>query len=140
MAYRLRETRAADREKMMQEIEALATRLQWRHERDQDMCNGKQLWLHLSGPRGLDVTVDFDRASWMPDNYCLAWHIDYKDETDAQLSDNFARYQAGADYFKGSHHRKKCTTFAAGIDTLLDKLQVAMEMANGTSPYGSAFL
>jgi hypothetical protein len=138
--YRLTERRAADREAMAVLVEALAARFGWEHERDDHMCDGKQLWIALSGPRGLSVTIDFDGRSWTPDNYCLAWHISYKDKSDAQLSDNFARYQAGPDYFHGSHHRKKCTAFAAGIDTLLDKLQIAMEMANGGSVYGGAFL
>lgn len=135
MEYRLTERRKADREAMAREVEQLAKRLNWECDRCENTAP-HEVRVSLYGPRGLSVSVEFERHTSLPDNYCMAWHFSYTGDRDAKLSDQFGRYQGSE---VNPYHRRKCTAFAAGIDTLLDKLEVAMEMANGTSPYGSAF-
>jgi len=141
--YRLTERRKADREKMAREVEGLAARYGWQAFRCEYTKAGDTR-VNLVGPRGLAVGVEFERGSWQTDNYCLAWHFDYKeairnpDAPQALLSEVFSIYQGSP--FGASHHRRKCTAFARGIDTLLDKLEVAMQMAAGGSPFGNAFV
>lgn len=140
--YRLTERRKADREKMAREVEALATRQGWQAFRCEYAAPG-DIRINLVGPRGLAVSVEFESRAGMPDNFCLAWHFDFKEETrnpgppPALLSDDFGRYQGSP---VNGTHRRKCTAFAHGIDTLLDKLEVAMKMAAGDCPFGNAFI
>lgn len=135
--YRLLESRKGDREKMAQEVEALAKRMGWDCARCEHMPLG-DIRVSMHGPKGLSVSIEFERRTTQANLFCLPWHFTYTGDKDAKLSDAFGRYQGSP--FDNYHHRRKCTAFASGIDTLLDKLLVAMEMANGTSAYGSAFM
>ncbi len=138
--YRLTETRKADRESMASEVEQLAAKYGWQFYRCQYVNPSESLRVHLIGPRGLACSIEFERRSGMTDNYCMPWHFDVKPsnyDPDVRLTEQFGRFQGSS---VNPYHRRKCTAFAAGIDTLLDKLQVAMEMANGISTYGSAFM
>lgn len=135
LPYRLTERRAKDRETMAREVETLATRMGWDCSRC-EYTRPHEIRLNLRGPEGLSVSIEFERHTSMPDHYCLPWHFSHTKGTETKLSQTFGRYQGSE---VNPYHGRKCTAFAAGIDTLLDKLQVAMEMANGTSPFGSAF-
>lgn len=132
----LTEKRAKDRETMARMVEALAAKYNWSAVR----ClfnNTIETRVNLCGPRGLSVGLEFEGRSLQPDNYCLAWHFDYKTDDTALLSDQFGRYQGSP---INSTHRRKCTAFARGIDTLMDKLEVAMQMCiPDNSPFGNAF-
>ena len=135
--YRLTERRAKNREAMAREVETLARRNNWQVQRCEH-TGPLDIRVSLYGPRGLSESIEFERHTAMPDHYCMPWHFTYTGDKDARLSDNFGRYQGSP--FDNHHHRRKCTAFASGIDTLLDKLETAMQMANGTSEFGSAFI
>lgn len=132
---KLTEKRKADRETMTRMVEALANKYGWKNERC-EFNNSLQTRVNLTGQRGLSVGIEFESQTTMPDNYCLAWHFDYKIDENALLSDAFGSYQGSP---INNTHRRKCTAFARGIDTLLDKLEVAMQMAANDSPFGDAF-
>lgn len=136
----LSETRKADREKMAVMVENLAARYGWQFYRCEYVNPAECVRVHIIGPRGLAASIEFERHSGQTDNYCIPWHFDAKPsnrDDGALLTEQFGRFQGSA---VNSCHRRKCTAFARGIETLLDKLEVAMEMANGTSSYGSAFM
>lgn len=136
MTKELSERRAKDRETMACMVENLAAKHGWSAERcefNTALCTR----VDLTGPRGLSVGVEFEKVSPQPDNYCLAWHFTSKGDNAALLSDAFGRHQGSP---VNSSHRRKCTAFARGIDTLLDKLETAMQMCiYGNSPFGNAF-
>jgi hypothetical protein len=130
--YRLTERRKADREQMAREVEALAALMGWQSSR----C---ELRITVVGPHGLACSIEFERQPAVTDHYCMPWHFNLtnaKEDGYKRLSKQFGRFQGSE---VNSYHGRKCTAFAGGIDELLDKLLVAMEMANGTSAYGSAF-
>lgn len=127
----LSERRAKDREAMARQVEQLAERYGWRCVRNDILTNSNAIVLDLTGGRGLSVSVDFDGKSTMPDNFCLAWHFTYKGDKSAVLSDRFGRFMGSS---VNTVHRRKCTCFAKGFDTLLDKLEAAIQMvADGTA-------
>lgn len=133
----LSEIRKKDRETMAQMVEKLADTHGWKHERCSYAPTADGVRVNLLGPEGLAVGVEFERYSGQTDNYCLPWHFDFSArDSDVRLSEAFGRYQGST---VNPCHGRKCTAFARGIATLLDKLQVAMEMAAGTSAFGSAF-
>lgn len=135
MTTQLTEKRAKDRETMARMVGALAKKYGWNAERC-EFNTSTETRINLTGIRGLSVGVEFESKSAMPDNYCLPWHFCSASDSEALLSDAFGRYQGSP---VNGTHRRKCTAFARGIDTLMDKLEVAFQMAEGSSPFGSAF-
>lgn len=134
--YKLTEKRAADRKKMAGMVEELAKRYGWQAEYS-EFNTTTETRIELTGPRGLSVGVEFESKPCMPDNYCLAWNFLSSNDDDALLSDAFGRYQGSP---VNGTHRRKCTAFARGIDTLMDKLETAFLMAVDQSPFGNAFM
>lgn len=130
---KLTEKRSADRVKMARLVELLAIEHGWKAEYS-EFNTSLETRIDLTGPRGLSVGVEFESKNAMPDNYCLAWHFALASDDTAFLSDAFGRYQGSS--INGTH-RRKCTAFAKGIDTLLDKLDMAMQMARDNTAFAS---
>ena len=120
----LSESRKADRKVMADAVQRMAHGHGWACER-QDA--GREISLRLFGPRGLTVRLDFDGAhpAAVRDLYCMPWNSDDK------LSHAFEEAMGSP---VNPYHRLKCTTFAAGFERLVSKLERAMEMAaDGTA-------
>ena len=133
---KLTESRKADRETMAQLVEALAKRYGWQHYRCEYTAARGDARVHVIGQRGLACSIEFERQSAQKDNYCMPWHFDVKPsnyDPRAYMSAAFGRAQGGS---VNSHHRRKCTTFADGIEELLEKLEAGMIMAES----GAAFM
>lgn len=126
MSKVLSERRKADREEMAKGVEALLDELGIEHEREE--MGPREIYIRITAPRGLCLTVDFDGDSWQPDVHVLSWHMDM--DSDAQLSD--ARFGGNVN----PHHKHKATYIAAGYDDLLVKLRRGLELAIS----GEAFL
>lgn len=132
MQHRLTERKKADREKMAREVETLAAKHGWQSSRCPHVP-ADTVRVELEGPRGLSVSIEFERNSGQLDIYCMPWHFTYSGDKDANLTDSFGRLMGSS---VNPSHRRKCTTFARGIDTLLCKLEQGMELAAS----GDAFL
>lgn len=125
MNHNYTESRAADRAAMAAATVALAESHGWIA--GIETIIPRVTWVHLRGPRGLAVTVEFSgqpAPASLKDRHCMAWHVGT--DSDARLSDAFG-IAMGAPV--NACHRRKCTAFARGWPALHSRLQRAMELA-----------
>lgn len=116
--------RKKDREYMAAEIAALAAELGVACERED--IGSREIFLHLTGPRGLRVTVGLDGTSRQPNIHVVSWFIDFK--SDAHLADCFGGVNPA--------HRRKATAVAHGYVALLVEIDRGFRLAKT----GEAFL
>jgi len=122
--------RAADRETMARQVEALVAKYRaWTCERDDviDGTEGRELWLNLSGPHGLKLTLDLDGDSHQQrqGTFVLSWHgVD----ADVRLAPTFA---PSVNTFHWHKATDVCEGWADVLAVLARRLQSACD--------GSAF-
>lgn len=114
-------TRAKDRQKMAQELQALAAECGVACSRVERDTDPRAIRLNFEAPQGLCVTVSLDGDSWQPDVHVLSWYM--AGGATAQLSDAV---------FGGNvnpYHRQKATYIASGFADLLVKLRKGLLLA-----------
>ncbi len=119
------ETKKADRVKMADEVQALATRYGFpvkRIEPAEGWPGRRCIRLEIETLRGLCVSVDFDGNSSQPDVYVIPWYI--SGHKDTKISHLFG-YVAGGSV--NSYHCGKCTAVQRGWDALIDSLESCFE-------------
>lgn len=123
-------TRAMDRQKMAQELQAViavycatCTRIE-----GEQAVGPRAIRLKVEAPRGLRVTVDLDGDSCQPDVHVLSWHM--APSATAQLND--ATFGGNVN----PYHKQKATYVAHGFLDLIAQLRKGLAMAVD----GSAFL
>src|SRR5690625_4291918 len=116
--------RKKDREEMASEIIRLATELGVACERED--IGSREIVLHLTGPRGLRVTVDLDGTSSQPNLHVVAWCIDFR--SNAHFADSFGDVNPV--------HRRKATAVVYSFVGLLAELRRGFTLAKT----GDAFL
>jgi hypothetical protein len=118
--------RAKDRETMAARLEAIAVKTGAEIVRDVIMTHGRAIWLHVSTPRGLDVTIDLDGDSGQmrEGTFVLAWHMGLR--SDDRLTDAFGCVAGGS---INPFHRRKCTTVNYGFEAMCAAVEKALMMA-----------
>jgi hypothetical protein len=126
-------SRAKNRESMAKLITELATQHKWSCERDAIMSKDREIWLYLSGPRGLSLTftLEGDNRQQRENVFVLAWHIRGRNES-AKLSDHFGLCAGGS---VNPYHRQKCTGVSYSWDATIANLIACLIAANS----GEAF-
>jgi hypothetical protein len=119
--------RAADREAMARRLEQVIREAGATVERDPLMTRDREIWLNVTAPQGLAVTIDLDGDSRQQrDNvFVLGWHIGTG--STAQLSEMFGRAAGGG---INPHHFAKCTAVSYGWPALLQNVRDALYLAN----------
>lgn len=127
----LTERRKADRAKMAQEIADLAPTMGANaviNPEGYSAVAPRRVTVAIRAARGLRVDIDFDGETSIPDRHIVSWCI--ATDSDARLSDKFARYGSINPY-----HFGKATCFADGFDALCLAVEYGLECARD----GSAF-
>lgn len=120
----LLETRAADREAMAKQLQLLIGECGATYERE---AAQRAIFLHISAPGGLCLTMDLDGDSPQPNVYLLSWHMSHTSErrlNDATFGGNV-----------NPHHRRKATYLAHGFEDLKVQLSRGLKMAADGSAY-----
>lgn len=71
----LSETRKADRAIMARQVIDLATGHGCKADVDEVLSDGRETWVRIEAPGGLQLTIDFSSKSWQPNTYVLSWHM-----------------------------------------------------------------
>lgn len=122
----LSEKRAGDRVKMANAIAELVVGCGATFERE-DHPDRREIWLKVTAPGGLQVTVDFDGNSIQPNVHVLSWHMHYESKkllNDATFGGNV-----------NPHHKQKATYVAYGFDDLCHQLSLGLIKAKNGSAY-----
>lgn len=124
----LSEKRAADRSFMADAIEKLVTECGATFERLAPDCVGPhEIFIEVTAPGGLRVTVDFDGKSDTPNVHWLAWHMHY----DSNKRLNNATF--GGDV--NANHKRKATYICQGFDDLCKQLRSGLMLAKDGTAY-----
>lgn len=124
MGFNLTERKKGDRVKMAAIIKGVCSELGATVE---TTTIAREIMLHIEGPRGLNVSIDFDGDSCQPDVFVNGWNIR---RSDARLSSAFP-----GDV--NPYHFSKSTTICYGFDDLCAHVRQVLEMANGGSCFSA---
>lgn len=121
-------SRMKDRMLMAEQIMNLS-REGWTIEIDKDLSNSHEIWLRLSGPKGLSLAIDLDgKSNQQKENvFVLSWYFDGPDN-DAKLNP-LVWTDVNRCYFH------KATDVVYSFDDLLSVVELRMNQAND----GTAF-
>jgi hypothetical protein len=122
----LSEKRAADRKTMADAVAELVTACGATYKRE-DHPDRREVWLDITAPGGLELTVDFDGNSIQPDIHVLSWHMSH--ESPNRL--NNATFGGNVN----PHHKCKATYIAEGFEDLCRQLTSGLLMAKDGTAY-----
>lgn len=113
-------TRAKDREKMAQAVEALCAEYGATFKRDTPLsvCP-RAIWCKIEmGGMRVTISLDGDSAQDRKGLFCMPWCISL-DRRGAQMSDAFTCAVGGSSSYP---HHHKCTAFACDFENLLQRI------------------
>jgi hypothetical protein len=124
--------KASDRQLMAATIENIAREHGAQCERSEGLWSPRETTLDLSlNSLCISISLDGTNAQDRAGDFCLPWCVSV--DSDAKLSEAFGNAMRAS---VNPHHRRKCTTFAAGWPDLCEKLRAGLTLAQT----GGAFL
>lgn len=130
MTQQLSEKRAADRKKMAEIVSKIIVDCGATFESPEGpgFCGPHEIFLEITAPGGLNLTVDFDGQSCQPDVHVLSWHMNNSRSTKRLNNSTFG---GNVNQF----HFHKATYVAYGFDDLCAQLRKGLLMAKDGSAY-----